>query len=241
MPRPEPFDWTLESPRVSTAPADDPWALDYADLEGEPLHLRNYAVRSYRLGRDRFLIRGVVDDRKHASSWLPDDGSMMVMHHMVLDLLVEFPTLVILEAKMVMEAHPHEVCIEIEDKYEQLQGVSIARGFTHKVREMFGGPRGCTHATALLQAMAPVAVQTTWGMMMANRLDDAIERGEDTKPAMLMPLAEDRAESVARSLNTCHVWDEQGPVVAHLLGGGTIELPLPLRRRMARREAAPDS
>ena len=32
MSRPDPFDWTYESPRVSVEPADDPWKLDFADL-----------------------------------------------------------------------------------------------------------------------------------------------------------------------------------------------------------------
>jgi len=40
-----------------------------------------------------------------------------------------------------------------------LKELSIARGFTHKVRGLFGGPRGCTHTTALSQAMAPEAIQ----------------------------------------------------------------------------------
>jgi hypothetical protein len=171
--RPEPFDWTYESPRVSIEPTDDPWKLDFADLEDEPLHLRNYAVRSFRLSPDRFLVRGVVDDRKGGSSWIPWDNSTVVVHHMVLDLVVEFPSLVISEASVVMETHPHDTCFHIEDKYRLLKGVSVARGFTHKVREMFGGPRGCTHVTALLQAMAPVAVQSTFGMDCANgRRDD---------------------------------------------------------------------
>ena len=48
-----------------------------------------------------------------------------------------------------------------------LVGLSIARGFTHRVRELFGGPRGCTHTTALLQAMAPIAMQCFWSMRSA--------------------------------------------------------------------------
>jgi hypothetical protein len=112
--RPEPFDWTYESPRVSIEPTDDPWKRDFDDLDGEPLHLRNYAVRSYRLLRDRFLIRGVVDDRKSGDSWIPGDTDPVVVHHMVLDLVIEFPAMVIAEASVVMETHPHETCIAIE-------------------------------------------------------------------------------------------------------------------------------
>ena len=58
-------------------------------------------------------------------------------------------------ADVVFEAHPHTTCPAIIEHYQGLVGLSIARGFTHQVRELFGGPRGCTHTTALLLAMAP--------------------------------------------------------------------------------------
>lgn len=233
MSRPEPFDWTYESPRVSIEPTDDPWKRDFDDLDGEPLHLRNYAVRSYRLSRDRFLIRGVVDDRKSGDSWIPGDTEPVVVHHMVLDLVIEFPSMVIAEASVVMETHPHETCIAIEDKYRLLQGVSIARGFTHKVRDMFGGPRGCTHVTALLQAMAPVAVQSVFGMGRANRHDDALAAGADARDPMAPPTDEERRMAAMVSLNSCHVWDEEGDTVRRLRAGESIPLPLPLQRRLA--------
>lgn len=234
MTRPEPFDWTYESPRVSIEPTDDPWKLDFADLEDEPLHLRNYAVRSFRLSPDRFLVRGVVDDRKGGSSWIPWDNTTVVVHHMVLDLVVEFPSLVISEASVVMETHPHDTCFHIEDKYRLLKGVSVARGFTHKVREMFGGPRGCTHVTALLQAMAPVAVQSTFGMGRANSRDAMIADGRDpSKEPLPAPTEEDRRLAAMVSLNSCHVWDEEGETVRKLKAGESIPLPLPLMRRLA--------
>lgn len=235
MSRPDPFDWTYESPRVSVEPADDPWKLDFADLEGEPLHLRNYAVRAYRRSATEFLLRGVVDDRKRASNWIPSDSSMMVMHHMVIDLVIEYPTLTILKADVTFEAHPNDICFHIEDRYHLLEGVSIARGFTHKVREMFGGPRGCTHVTALLQAMAPVAVQSIWGMGAANRREAAVAAGVDlSKQAPPPPSEEEQRTGSMYSLNSCHVWDEQGEVMEQIRSGVELPLPLPIRRRMAK-------
>ena len=225
MSRPEPFDWTYESPRVSIEPTDDPWKLDFADLEDEPLHRRNYAVRSYRISRDRFLIRGVVDDRKTGDSWIPGDDEPVVVHHMVLDLVVEFPSLVIAEANVVMETHPHEWCIRIEDKYQQLQGVSVARGFTHKVRELFGGPRGCTHTTALLQAMAPVAVQSMWSFRMMAAADAGGAGGPD------FSTPEARMRAMATNLNTCHIWAEDGEQVTGIRNGEPMEVPVWIVKR----------
>ena len=232
---PADFDWTYESPRTSVEPVDDPWRLDFADIESEPIHRRNYAVRAFRLSPDRILIRGVVDDRKNGDIWVPWDPTPLVIHHMILDLVVDYPSLVIASATAAMEVHPHEICHHIAPKYELLEGVSIARGFTHKVREVFGGPKGCTHVTALLQAMAPVAMQATWAMAGADRRAAAATTGFDVEREMLPPSS--RADEVAgamRSLNTCHVFAEDGGYVRNLRLGVPTPMPVTIKRRYAK-------
>ncbi len=127
---------------------------------------------------------------------------------------------------MLFEAHPHDQCPSIVDTYQGLVGLSIARGFTHKVRELFGGPRGCTHTTALLMAMAPVAVQCIWSMHASEsrRTGVPMQRGEDLSP-------EEREQRWSASLNSCHVWDDDGELVRQLRNGVEIDLPIPMRRR----------
>ena len=107
----------------------------------------------------------------------------------------------IVAAAVGFESHPNEECPQIVTHYDQLVGLSIARGFTHRVRELFGGPRGCTHTTALLQAMAPVAVQCIWSM----RASEA-RRGETQGALDLTP--EQRRAMWQMNVNTCHVWAE---------------------------------
>ena len=102
-------------------------------------------------------------------------------------------------------------------------GLSIARGFTHKVRELFGGPRGCTHTTALLQAMAPVAVQSIWSFHMAQ----ARERRRQSRSTH----AEASKRALMANLNTCHVWAEDGEHVAGLCDGGPMDVPLWITKR----------
>jgi hypothetical protein len=133
------------------------------------LHTRSYDVASYRESDTLLRIRGKVHDIKPAGLYLPEDPDPMSIHEMVVDLVVEFPSLKIVDAGIVMETHPHHECTKVVDHYKNLIGLSIARGFTHKVRELFGGPRACTHTTALLQAMAPVATQSMWSMMHFGR------------------------------------------------------------------------
>jgi hypothetical protein len=123
-----------------------------------------------------------------------------------------------------LETHPHDECPRIEPRYGELVGLSIARGFTQRVRELFGGPRGCTHTTALLQAMAPVAIQSTWSMraLIARAAGGG---GEPVGPPRRMT-AEERRDALRSNLGTCHVWDPEGEVVARIEAGEDIPPPL---------------
>jgi len=186
------------------------------DPEGEPLlHQREYTVRSYRQAADRLRIRGMVHDQKPAGMYIADDPEPMSIHQMVVDLVIDFPSLEIVDVDVVMEVTPHTGCTRIEDTYRRLIGMSIARGYTHKVRELFGGPRGCTHVGALLQAMAPVAIQSFWSM-----------RSFDTPVSLAATPREERLQHMSRNFNSCHVWDTEGEFVKNILDGGEIEPPL---------------
>ncbi len=140
-----------------------PEGVDAAD---ELVHERAYVVRAYVKDDRTLALRGAVRDQKPPGLYVPADPEPMTIHHMIVDLEIEVPSLVITKATAVLNVHPHLTCKNIEPHYGNLVGLSIARGFTHKVRELFGGPRGCTHTTALLQAMAPVAVQSMWSFRM---------------------------------------------------------------------------
>jgi hypothetical protein len=171
------------------------------------------------------LLRGVVRDQKPPGLYLEDDPEPLTFHHMIVELDVAFPSLTITRAEVVFQAYPNEVCPDITGHYEHLVGLSIARGFTHKVRELFGGPRGCTHTTALLQAMAPVAVQCGWSM----RIVTARESGDQPRDSMT---PEERRQAMAFNLNTCHVWDEDGEHVKAMERGEPIGIPVQITQRL---------
>ena len=199
---------------------------DPPDLE--VLHDREYRVRAFQLGDDRVLIRGAVRDQKPPGVYLAEDPDPLTMHHMVVDLTVGFPSMVIEQVDIVFEAHPHMTCIDIVDSYQGLVGLSITRGFTHKVRELFGGPRGCTHTTALLLAMGPVATQCTWSMY-ANQ---ARREGVSFMASRAAMSPEDRAQAMRANLNTCHVWAEDGEMVRTVRSGAMPEPMLFALKRM---------
>ncbi len=208
----------------SILPADHDGYGDIDDIgELDVLHDREYRVRAFRLSADRLLIRGAVRDQKPPNLYIVDDDQPLTIHHMQIDLEVAFPSLEIVAAAVRFETHPHGGCPAIIDHYGGLVGLSIARGFTHKVRELFGGPRGCTHTTALLQAMAPVAVQCFWSMDAADASTTASTEGADDR----------RLARWSTNLNTCHVWAEDGELVTHLEAGGEFGMPIFIAKRAA--------
>jgi len=192
-----------------------------APENSELIHTRRYEVRTYKLNDERFLLRGVVIDEKPAGLYISHDPEVLWVHHMVVDLEVTFPTFTIEKVSVTFHERPHTHCTDIEPDYQKLVGISIARGFNNKVKELFGGPRGCTHIGALLAAMAPVAIQSGWSM----RMGAAAERG----PTPSTP--EQRRRAYAINLNTCHIWDENGQMVSEIEQGNPMEVPLWITKR----------
>ena len=114
------------------------------------IHTRRYEVRAFRMAADRLMLRGVVVDEKPAGLYLQGDEQPLWLHHMIVDLEIVYPTFLIEKASATFHEHPHLECTQITDHYKKLEGMSIARGFNAKVKELFAGARGCTHITALL-------------------------------------------------------------------------------------------
>lgn len=209
--------------------------IDEVPAGYEVLHDREYRVRAFRAPDGSLLIRGAVRDQKPPGLYIADDPAALTIHHMQVDLHVAFPSLEITAVDVAFETHPETLCPSITEHYDKLVGMSIARGFTHKVRELFGGPRGCTHVTALLNAMAPVALQCFWSMQASNTKRGAVPESEASTDPALSP-----GIPWSRNVNTCHVWSEDGEIVATLEAGRPRNVPLFLRNRMRELGADPD-
>jgi hypothetical protein len=196
-------------------------------IGGELIHTRRYEVRTYKMAPDRFLLRGVVVDEKPAGLYISTDPDVLWVHHMVVDLEVTFPMFEIEKVHVEFKERPHTHCTDIEPDYQKLVGLSIARGFNNKVKELFGGPRGCTHIGALLAAMAPVAIQSGWSMRAGAAM------GTQTLPTDMSP-EEQRKRAYAMNLNTCHMWDENGQMVKEIEQGIPMEVPLWITKRFTK-------
>ena len=189
------------------------------------IHTRQYETRIYQVSDHELLVRGAVSDMKPPGLYVVDDPEPMEIHQMQLELRVALPKLEITAARVVFETHPNSKCPLIANDYQKLVGLSIARGFTREIRNLFGGPNGCTHTNALLQAMAPAVVQSTWSVSVRKG-----RRGERSGAAIS---PEERAKRKAGNLNTCHIWAEDGEHVAALRSGDRAGYPpLPVRDRL---------
>lgn len=191
------------------------------------IHERNYDIRVFRLSGSKMQMRGVIHDQKPAGLYFRGDTEPLSVHHMVVDLILDFPSLTITDVSVVMNVTPHYECNSIEDTYQQLVGTSIARGFTRKVKDLFGRSLGCTHIGALLQAMAPVAVQSIWSMR-------AIDEETGTMVSMA-PKKQDltdeealaqRKQGLAFNIDSCHIWDKDGEQVKTVMAGKPLDPPV---------------
>jgi hypothetical protein len=206
------------------------------DDELELIHTRSYDVKGYWRSDGKLSIRGSVCDELPSRLYDIDDDEPLVMHHMVVELIVELPDLLITDTRVEFRSHPHQACPDVIDHYRHLVGLSIARGFTHKVRELFGGPRGCTHTTALLQAMAPVAMQCK----LASRMMGLRPAGGAAAPAVSPSPVDLRTARAAGNRNTCHVWAEDGEHLARIIDGSDTNVPIPISVRIRARGGDPD-
>lgn len=123
-----------------------------------------------------------------------------------------------------LDTHPHETCPNIEAAYQQLVGVSIARGFGRQLTALFGGSKGCTHVGSLLRAMAPVAVQSMYSMQMAGgemRAWNSADRSSEER---------ERAQAYVR--DSCHVWAADGDAMKASEAGVPMEAPIWIRQRL---------
>lgn len=189
------------------------------------LHNREYRIESYRLENGNMLLQGGLRDQKPPGLFIPEDTEPLTIHHMTLEIEIVLPSMTIERVETRFPAHPQQTCPTIIDHYQELVGLSIARGFTHRVRELFGGPRGCSHTTALLQAMAPIAMQSRKSM-------EIVDADNDGRPNPVMERADDG--SWQRLVNTCHVWAEDGERVELIRRGeeGALVMPITMIERL---------
>ena len=199
------------------------------------LHTRAYEIEAFVEDESHFRLIGVMRDVRPDGLWGIVDTEPMTLHDMHIELVINGITFAITEVRTAMLTHPQEQCPLILPVFQELVGTSIARGFGDRVRTLFGGPRSCTHFVALLNAMAPVAMQARWSFFHAVSNDSM---------SIMTADPEKRRESMRAgheaNRDTCHVWASEGPMFAKINAGESIGVPVWAKHRLAERGIPPE-
>jgi len=163
------------------------------------VHTREISMRTSDLGDHYILVEGNLIDHRYGAGRENASEESELVHHMVIQLKVKGPRMLIEKAEATMPHHPREECPEMLPWMRHLEGLEIAPGYSMKVKRAIGGIKGCAHLTSLVIAMGESAVQGYWAAYGAEKDRTGIPE-----------------QTIKKFINTCHLWKEDGPIVKKL-------------------------
>jgi len=168
-------------------------------VEREHFHTRSLETQGYRR-RD-----GLWDIEAHLLDWksyafpnehLGEIGPGEPLHDMWLRLTID-EDLVVRDVEAVTDAGPYGVCPEIAPNFKHMIGAQIGPGWRREIKVRVGGVAGCTHLAETLTAMATVAYQTLYPVLIRKQKGGT----EAGTPALL---------------NSCHAYRSDGEIARGL-------------------------
>lgn len=167
--------------------------------KGKKLHTRKIEVSTSEYDGQRIIVEGFLKDVRFQDSHTINGETLPggIIHHMMVRLLVNCSNLMIEDVDVDLLSVPRNECRETINCLVPVKGLTIAKGFTSKVKKLVGGKKGCTHLVELLLAMAPAAIQG-----FAAYQSQKQSPPDPTHTRMIYHFL----------LNTCHAWREDGPL-----------------------------
>jgi Protein of unknown function (DUF2889) len=176
------------------------------------LHLRDIDLRGYLRSDGLIDIEAHMTDTKTYSFGNRDRGAIHAgepLHGMWMRLTVN-REMTVVACEAAMDATPYGICPGAAPNFARLAGLTIGKGFLKGAMERVGGTQGCTHLRELLQQVGTVAFQTLFSVKShpgaTGGADGADGAGGKADP--------EQRQISAALLNTCHAYDEAGPLVA---------------------------
>lgn len=195
-------------------------ALYYRIMKLE--HHRDIKFRTRRVTKDRVAVRAeLIDWRTSIKLWRKWDK----IHQMRVTLTLD-PAMVIQTAKFETIVAPYFECRQHVVSAEKLIGLSLAKGFTKKAFEIYGGVAGCSHILTILSNLAAAVRQ---GFVFTYTFPEEEERlTEDTLVATVQRMGDFIAD-------TCMVWKKDSAVQRDIRQGRLRTLPNRIYPRFARK------
>lgn len=193
-------------PNPTILPLDKPEGFD-----------RKIQITSCLLDTEHLQIRGQLTDTRQN---FEDAEEPIPVHDIVVRLTVRLADNIITKAEFGLPLMAFEnMCEKLPYGPEKLEGISMFKGFSAKVREYYGGKKSCFHLASLLQAMAPAMSQCrSWN----SDFKFADERLPGDQVEVLMD------GMLASAKNSCHAWEEEN-------GGITVDFKHKAYERMLNR------
>ena len=135
------------------------------------VHTRQITCRGYRRGDGLWQIEASVADEKGQEVPFKSRPNVLageLIHHLSLCVVID-DDYQIRDVVATVMAAPWPVCTDVAADYRKLIGLRIGPGFTRAVRDILGGPLGCTHLTDLLGQIGNTYMQASWPDRVARQ------------------------------------------------------------------------
>ena len=183
-----------------------------APVAREALHRREYDFHGFRRTDGLYDIEGRMTDRKtyaFPNRWRGEIKASEPVHDMWIRLTID-DDFTVVDIEVHTAAGPFEICPAITPSFATLKGARIGKGWTHRLKEQFGGVHGCTHHVEMLRAMGTVAFQTIFGAREKLKREQGAPSGDAAETA---PRATTKRPDL---INSCHAFAADGEVVKQI-------------------------
>lgn len=164
------------------------------------IHNRSISLTGYARDDGLWDIEAHMVDTRTQSVTYPRFGASrqagQPLHEMKIRVTIDDDMLIHDAAAVTIHA-PFDVCSIPPKLFPKLKGLSLKEGWRKRVSGIIGGTGGCTHLFGLIANVAAVAYQTV------SSSEEYVEELE-------------RDESRPFFINTCHAYNESGPVIEKL-------------------------
>lgn len=192
-------------------------------LGGPAGHSRIIDIKTRRYSSDKIEVRACLKDtRPTGRLWFKPEA---IIHHMVVRLIIN-SKLVIEKAEFSTLKAPYLECSSHAVSPEKLVGISLQKGFTKNVMDIYGGVQGCSHILTILTNLAPAVRQ---GFVFTLKFP---EEERNMTPDSLVATVQSMAATI---VDTCQVWRANSAVQQEIKAGILRDLPKRLYPKFWRR------